>query len=148
MAREFSRKQRVADQMQRSLSLIISRELKDPRVGMITINGVDVSRDLGYADVYFTLLSLDEQNAKSDDVLETTEVLNKASGFIRSELAREMKMRHVPHVRFHYDKSVSYGRKLSTLIDQAVSKDANSLVSDDNVSDDSSIDIEKPDQES
>jgi ribosome-binding factor A len=123
MAREFSRTQRVADQMQRLIAQLVSRELKDPRIGMVTINSVDVSRDLGYADVYFTLLSLNDQDAKSDEVVQTGKILNNASGFIRTELAKQMKMRHIPHVRFHFDQSVGYGRKLSTLIDEAVHQD-------------------------
>jgi ribosome-binding factor A len=123
MPREFSRTQRVADQMQRLIAQIVSRELKDPRIGMVTINSVDVSRDLGYADVYFTLLNLNEQDANSDDVIETGKILNHASGFIRTELAKQMKMRHIPHVRFHFDQSVGYGRKLSTLIDDAIHQD-------------------------
>jgi len=124
MAREFSRTQRIADQIQRLTAQLISRELKDPRVGMVTINGVDVSKDLGYADIYFTLLTLDGLSGQSDQVKQTEEVLNHAAGFLRSELGRQMTVRIVPHLRFHYDQSVLYGSKLSSLIDSAVSRDA------------------------
>jgi len=124
MPREFSRTQRIADQIQRLIAQLISRELKDPRVGMVTINGVGVSKDLGYADIYFTLLTLDDLSGQSDQVKQTEEVLNHAAGFLRRELGRQMTVRIVPHLRFHYDQSVLYGSKLSSLIDNAISRDA------------------------
>jgi len=84
MAKEYSRTQRVADYLQRELAALIQREVRDPRVGMVSITGVNVSRDLGHAKVYHTVLGCDS----SEDAMESTEVLNKAAGFLRSQLSR------------------------------------------------------------
>ena len=79
MAKEYSRTQRVADHLQRELAALIQHEVRDPRVGMVNITGVNVSRDLGYAKVYYTVLGCDS----GEDASESTEVLNKAAGFLR-----------------------------------------------------------------
>ncbi|MBZ9558276.1 MULTISPECIES: 30S ribosome-binding factor RbfA [unclassified Modicisalibacter] len=117
--REFKRTDRVADQLQQELAVLIQREVKDPRLGMVTVSGVTVSRDLGYADVYITLLG-DDDAAR---IKENLAVLKRAGGFLRSQIARRMKLRHVPELRFHYDESVTRGHKLSSLIDEAVEAD-------------------------
>ncbi|WP_048308270.1 30S ribosome-binding factor RbfA [Halomonas sp. PR-M31] len=117
--REFKRTDRVADQLQQELAVLIQREVKDPRLGMVTVSGVDVSRDLGYAEVYITLLG-DNDPAR---VKENLAVLKHAAGFLRSQIARRIKLRHVPELRFHYDESVLRGQELSSLIDQAVEAD-------------------------
>jgi len=118
MPREFSRGQRIADLIQKELSLIIQRELKDPRIGMLTLNEVKVSRDLSYADVYYTLLADKGRE-------ETAETLEKASGFLRSCLSKVLDTRSTPRLRFHYDESVENGRKLSSAIDAAIAEDVN-----------------------
>ncbi|MBB3191803.1 30S ribosome-binding factor RbfA [Halomonas cerina] len=117
--REFKRTDRVADQLQKELAVLIQREVKDPRLGMVTVSGVEVSRDLGYADVYVTLLG--EQDAER--IKENLAVLKRAAGFLRSQIARRIKLRHVPELRFHYDESVVRGQRLSSLIDEAVESD-------------------------
>lgn len=117
--REFKRTDRVADQLQQELAVLIQREVKDPRLGMVTVSGVTVSRDLGYADVYITLLG-DDDAAR---IKENLAVLKRAGGFLRSQIARRIKLRHVPELRFHYDESVTRGHKLSSLIDEAVESD-------------------------
>ncbi|GAB2720335.1 30S ribosome-binding factor RbfA [Halomonas garicola] len=117
--REFKRTDRVADQLQKELAVLIQREVKDPRLGMVTLSGVSVSRDLGYADVYFTLLG--EQDPAR--VKENLQALKRAGGFLRSQVARRIKLRHVPELRFHYDESVVRGQHLSSLIDEAVQTD-------------------------
>lgn len=117
--REFKRTDRVADQLQQELAVLIQREIKDPRLGMVTVSGVTVSRDLGYADVYVTLLGDDD----AERIKENLAVLKRAAGFLRSQTARRIKLRHVPELRFHYDESVTRGHKLSSLIDQAVEAD-------------------------
>lgn len=117
--REFKRTDRVADQLQQELAVLIQREIKDPRLGMVTVSGVTVSRDLGYADVYVTLLGDDD----AERIKENLAVLKRAAGFLRSQIARRIKLRHVPELRFHYDESVTRGHKLSSLIDQAVEAD-------------------------
>ena len=102
MAKEYSRTQRVADHLQRELATLIQREVRDPRVGMINITGVNVSRDLGYAKIYYTVLDCDTREEAS----ESTEVLNKAAGFLRSQLSRDSSMRRLPQLRFYFDSSV------------------------------------------
>ncbi|PIE43181.1 MAG: ribosome-binding factor A [Gammaproteobacteria bacterium] len=123
MAKEYSRAERLADQIQRELAVVIQRELKDPRLGMVSVNAVKVSRDLGYADVYFTLVSAEEMTEKSGQVKVTSEVLGRAAGFLRSQLGARIKLRTIPQLRFHFDNSVIRGRALSSLIDQALDAD-------------------------
>ena len=119
MAREFTRSQRVADYLQRELSGIIQREVRDPRVGMVSVTGVDVSRDIGHAKIHYTVLGADS----SEDAKESTEVLNKAAGFLRSQLARDSNMRSVPQLRFYFDSSVGRGRHMEDLIGRASQAD-------------------------
>ena len=120
MPREFSRIDRIGDQMQRELARLIQREVKDPRVGMVTVNAVKVSRDLGYADIYVSLLSTEELTEESREVKESIAVLNKASGFLRGQVGRAMKLRVVPQLRFHFDTLQGYSRKMDSLIREAV----------------------------
>lgn len=126
MAREFSRTDRISDQIQKDLASLIRTEMKDPRVGMVTINDVNVARDLGYADIYITLLTLEENDANSDSVKQTLKALNSAAGFLRSQLGKMIKLRTIPQLRFHFDSSVGHGRKLDALITQARKKDSTS----------------------
>ena len=119
MAREFSRTQRVADHLQRELATLVQHEVRDPRLGMVSITGVDVSRDLGYARVFYTVLGCDS----SDDAQESTAVLNKAAGFLRSQLSRDSNMRSVPQLKFQFDASVGRGRDLENLIRRAADAD-------------------------
>ncbi|WP_250655151.1 30S ribosome-binding factor RbfA [Alkalimarinus coralli] len=123
MPKEFSRTQRIADQIQRDLAQLVQTGLKDPRIGMVTINDVRVSRDMGYADVYITVLTAEELDEHSEEIKVTLDVLNKAAGFLRNELGRALKIRMVPHLRFYFDKTVGEGRRMSNLIDKARSKD-------------------------
>ena len=109
-----ARQRRVADQIQRELADIIRGELKDPRVGMITLTGVEVSPDLAHAKVFFTTLADD---AHRDEV---EKGLRRASGFLRSELGRRIKVHVTPELHFEYDASVERGMRLSRLIDDAV----------------------------
>ncbi|MBY4678809.1 30S ribosome-binding factor RbfA [Marinobacterium arenosum] len=118
MAREFSRTQRVADQIQRDLAQLIQQDLKDPRLGMVTVSHVKVSKDLGYADVYITVLPLGDQD-QDQAIKDSLGVLNGAAGHLRHELARGIKLRIMPHLRFHYDESVERGRHLHSLIEKA-----------------------------
>lgn len=116
MPREFSRGQKVGDLIQRELAILIQREVKDPRIGMVTINEANVSRDLSFADVYFTVLP-------ADDTEGVEEVLNQAGGFLRSQLAKVLNTRTTPKLRFHYDPTIENGARLSKAIDDAVAKD-------------------------
>lgn len=118
MPKDFPRSRRIAEQIQRELSNIIRLELKDPRVGMITLTDVEVSQDHSHAKVFFTLLG------DAAKVAETTGALQHAAGFLRSQLARSLKLRTIPRLNFEYDVSVERGVRLSRLIDEAVSADA------------------------
>lgn len=114
MPKDFPRARRVADQIQRELADVVRLELKDPRVGLVTLTDVEVSQDYAHAKVYFTLLASDQA------VDETLAGLRRAAGFLRSQLAARMKMRTVPELHFIYDASVERGVRLSRLIDEAV----------------------------
>ena len=116
------RLKRMADTVQRELSELIRQELKDPRLGgLVTISAVKVSPDLGYAEVYVTVMGRelgDDQNEAANK--ETLEVLNKAAGFLRHELGHRIKTRVTPRLRFHYDKTNAYGNYMFGLIAEAV----------------------------
>ncbi|TQV74837.1 30S ribosome-binding factor RbfA [Aliikangiella marina] len=121
MAREFNRTDRVAEQLQREVAQIIQMEVKDPRLGMVTVSGVDISRDLYYATAYVTFLGIEETEKNLKQALD---VLNQASGFIRSLIGKRMKMRVIPQLKFEYDKSIAHGSELSALIQKARNKDS------------------------
>ncbi len=118
MPREYTRGQRVSDLIQRELSLIIQQGLRDPRVGMVTINAVKVSRDLSYADVYVTFMG-----SADGSVTRKLEALDHASGYLRSQLSSAINTRTTPKLRFHYDETVVGGRQMSDLIDAAIRSD-------------------------
>ena len=109
------RPQKLGDQIQRELSDLLARELRDPRVAMVTLTSVDVSPDLSHAKVFFTLL----EKEKLEDTLRG---LKRSAGFLRSQLARRFKMYTTPELRFVYDESVERGDHLSRLIDAAIGK--------------------------
>ena len=114
MPREFSRSLRVADQIQRELAVLIRDEVKDPRMGMVSISGVEVSRDMAHAKVYVSVLG--EAQVAADSL----EALNHAAGFLRRELGRRMLLRSVPQLRFIHDRSLEEGARMSALIDEAL----------------------------
>ena len=118
MAKDFSRTRRIGEQMQRELAILIQQEIQDPRLGMVTVSAVEVSRDLAHAKVYITVLD-DQQH----DVATSLEVLNRAGGFLRHELGRRMTLRTLPALHFVYDESMARGNALSRLIDEAVKSD-------------------------
>jgi ribosome-binding factor A len=118
MPREFTRSDRVGDAIARYLANIIQQEVRDPRVGMVNINEVKVTRDMAYAKVYVTLVGDDEDASRA-----SVSVLNKASGFLRTLLAKELSMRTVPKLQFYYDHTSVRGQELSSLIDRAVAAD-------------------------
>jgi ribosome-binding factor A len=118
-SRGYNRTDRIADQIQRDLAVLLQREVKDPRVGMVTINSVQVSKDLAYADVYVTFMGIDEDNG----VDEALAVLEHAGGFLRSLLAKGIKLRVMPRLRFHYDHTIVDGPRMSRLIDKAIGED-------------------------
>ena len=117
--RGYNRTDRIADQIQRDLAVLLQREVKDPRVGMVTINSVNVSKDLAFADIYVTFMGIDDEQ----NVDESLAVLDHAGGFLRSLLAKGIKLRVMPRLRFHYDHTIVDGPRMSRLIDKAVGED-------------------------
>jgi ribosome-binding factor A len=111
MAREFGRSARVSSQIQKQLALILQRGIKDPRLGFVTVNEVIISKDLAVAKVYITVLNADKQG-KLDNVV----WLNESAPAIRSELAGNMRLRHVPELRFYYDDSFDIGMRVAELL--------------------------------
>ncbi|AJC65144.1 MULTISPECIES: 30S ribosome-binding factor RbfA [Dickeya] len=126
MAKEFSRTQRVAQEMQKEIAIIIQREVKDPRVGMATVSGVEVSRDLAYAKVFVTFLNDNEP----EQVKAGVKALQDASGFIRMLLGKAMRLRVVPELTFSYDNSLVEGMRMSNLVTRVVKRDAERRTSD------------------
>jgi ribosome-binding factor A len=116
MPKEFSRTRRVAELLQRELSTVIARELGDPRVGMVTVTAVEVSKDYAHATVYVTRLG-----SGSSEQNETVTALNRASGFLRHALSERLDLRSTPRLHFKYDTSIERGEELSRLIDRAAS---------------------------
>lgn len=126
MPKDYPRSRRIAEQIQRELSDIIRLELKDPRVGMITITDVEVTSDHEHAKIFFTRLGDFAKSGKAGDPggddgnAPVLRALEHAAGFLRSELAHRMRLRIVPQLHFEYDESVERGVRLSHLIDEAV----------------------------
>ncbi|MEE6032757.1 MULTISPECIES: 30S ribosome-binding factor RbfA [Avibacterium] len=119
MAREFKRSDRVAQELQKEIAVILQREVKDPRIGMVTVSDVEVSRDLAYAKVFVTFLF-----DQDDSVIESgMKGLEKASPYIRSLLAKAMRLRIVPELRFVYDKSLVEGMRMSNLVSEVIRDD-------------------------
>ncbi len=110
------RPQKVADLIQREIADLLRHEVRDPRVGMVTITAVDVSPDLSHAKILFTTLG-------NENLKETTTGLRRAAGFLRSQLARRIKLYTTPELRFEYDESVERGDRLSRLINSVTKKD-------------------------
>lgn len=117
MPREFPRSRRVKEAIQRILGEAVSCKVRDPRLTGVTITDVGVSRDLSVAKVYYTLLSGDSPRP------EVADAFRSATGFLRSALARELRLRQVPELRFLPDEALSRGRSLEALIEKAVSQD-------------------------
>jgi ribosome-binding factor A len=118
MAKEFSRTRRIAQQLQQELAVILQRDMKDPRIGFVTVNDVDVSRDLSYAKVFVTFfeedLTLVEQKIAA---------LTAAAPYVRTLVAGRMKLRVMPELRFIYDSSLVEGMRMSNLVSQVITND-------------------------
>jgi ribosome-binding factor A len=112
MAKEFSRNDRVSEQMRRELADLLMFEVKDPRASMVTVTDVEVAGDMAHAKVFYTT----QKKSKS-----TQEGLDKSAGFLRSQLAKRMMIRTVPQLHFVYDESIDRGMQMDKLIDQALS---------------------------
>lgn len=104
------RSNRIGEQMKKEVSQILREELKDPRVGFVTVTSVDVSGDLSYAKIYVSVLGAEE------DKMQTLKALQKAQGFVRSELSKRLRLRYIPEVTFHFDKSIEHGARIMELL--------------------------------
>ena len=127
MPREFTRKDRVSNALQRELSKLIRDEVRDPRLAMANITAVEVNRDLANAKVYVTFVGLSSE----EESRKATEILNGAAGFLRTRVAREMQLRIAPHLRFIYDHSGKRAQDLTAIIERAVYLDKQHQVNPD-----------------
>ncbi|MES2625844.1 MAG: 30S ribosome-binding factor RbfA [Pseudomonadota bacterium] len=124
MPKTSNRMGRIGDLLKQELAQLIQGELRDPRLGMISVMDVKVAKDLAHANVFITVLG-----AEVDPAVET---LNKAAGLLRSLLAKNLNLRSTPKLHFVYDKSIENGRYISALIDKAVAQDAKNVEPDSN----------------
>ncbi|MEB5972104.1 30S ribosome-binding factor RbfA [Pantoea dispersa] len=121
MAKEFGRPQRVAQELQKEIAIILQREIKDPRLGMmVTVSGVEVSRDLAYAKVFVTFLNDQDEEAVKNGL----KALKEASGYMRILLGKAMRLRIVPELTFFYDNSLIEGMRMSNLVSNVIRNDA------------------------
>jgi len=116
MPKTSNRLGRIGDQIRQELATLIRGELRDPRLGMVSVIDTRVSRDLSHADIFITVLGA--------EIKPSVDALNNASGYLRSLLAKNLNLRTTPKLRFIYDESIENGRHLSALIDTAVAQDA------------------------
>jgi ribosome-binding factor A len=122
-SKPYPRSSRVAHQIQRALSELIRREVRDPRLGMVTLTEVQVSKDLSYAKVFYSVLGAETAQAQ--------EILNEAADMLRGPVGRALGLRHSPELRFVNDELIENGAKLSALIRKAVNEDVKRHVDDD-----------------
>jgi len=120
MPREFTRAERVSDAVQQELAVLIRDNVRDPRVGMLSVTDVDISRDLAYAKIHISFVGERSQ----DEIDQGISALNGASGYLRKLLASSIKLRITPKLTFFFDESGRRGQHLSALIDLAVSKES------------------------
>ncbi len=123
MPKEFSRSQRMAEQIRRELSELVRDELNDPRVSWVSFTAVKLSKDLGHAVAYFSVMN-------EDDAEQTVEALNNASGFLRRELSRRIRSRVTPALKFVHDTSLERGSSMDALIARARASDTDSVEED------------------
>ncbi|NIP42065.1 MAG: 30S ribosome-binding factor RbfA [candidate division Zixibacteria bacterium] len=107
--REFSRKDRLSDQIKRETADILQNVLKDPRIGFVTITDVELTNDLRYAKIFYSVLGDESEKAQ------TGKALSNSLGVIQSELARRLNIRKAPLISFHLDTSAEYGAKMEKL---------------------------------
>ncbi|AMV72082.1 ribosome-binding factor A [Desulfuromonas carbonis] len=107
---EFQRSHRVGEQIQKEISALILKGLKDPRVGFVTITAVEVSRDLHYARIFFTVIGDERARGESE------RGLNSALPYLRREIGKRLRLRLVPELTFEYDTSLEYGNRIESLL--------------------------------
>ncbi|MDS1029075.1 30S ribosome-binding factor RbfA [Bacillota bacterium LX-D] len=108
----FQRNQRIAEEMKREIAQIIRDELKDPRIGFITVTAVDVTGDLRYAKVFVSIYGNEEEKTRS------LTALNKAKGFVRKEIGKRIQLRYIPEISFVFDESIEHGAKIAKILHQ------------------------------
>ena len=118
MAKDFPRTRRIGEQLQRELAQLIRDEISDPRIGMVTVSAVEVTRDLAHAKVFVAMLDADAEQIEA-----SLEALKSAAGYLRKLLGQQLRLRTVPALHFQYDDSFDRGARLSQLIDEAVSRE-------------------------
>lgn len=118
MPEEFSRKQRVARQIQRELAIIIQREISDAHLGMVTVSAVKLSRDLAHAKVFVTFFCAGKQTTES-----SLKSLKQHGPKIRMALSRKVRLRLTPKIQFMYDTSVFEGRRMSNIVSSTIEED-------------------------
>ncbi|KFA59609.1 ribosome-binding factor A [Gilliamella sp. Choc4-2] len=119
MAKAFNRSSRVGHELQKEIAIILQREIKDPRLGMVTVSGVDISRDLSYAKVFVTFLNDDDPQVIEQGLA----VLNDAKGYIRTLIGKAMRLRIIPEIKFFYDESLIKGMQMSNLVADVIKQD-------------------------
>jgi len=124
MPKDFTRSQRLGEQIRRELSVLVQNEVKDPRVAMVSFTAIKLSRDLSHATIYCTVMN-------KEDKVDTIKALNNAAGFLRKKLAAEINARIVPALKFIYDESLERGTHLTELINAARKDDADKGLIDD-----------------
>ncbi|ATC94069.1 30S ribosome-binding factor RbfA [Pseudoalteromonas tunicata] len=117
--RDFSRTDRVGQQIQKEIAVILQREIKDPRLGMATVSAVEVSRDLAYAKIFVTILNTQDEDKSNESIA----ILNEATGFIRSLLGKRIRARIMPNLKFVLDRSLLEGMHMSNLVDKVIRED-------------------------
>ncbi|WP_187306945.1 30S ribosome-binding factor RbfA [Candidatus Williamhamiltonella defendens] len=134
MMKEFSRAQRVSHEIQREIALILQREIKDPRVGMVTVSSVKMSRDLAYAKIFVTFLNdLTESMAPDYHQTDGLKALQESSGYIRVLLGKSMCLRIVPNLTFIYDDSLIEGIRMYNLVTYVTKSDQKHQKTDSNI---------------
>ena len=108
-----NRSEKIADLLKKEISLIISNEIKDPRLKNINVTAVKVSDDIGIATAFYTIIG---KSVKKDDSEIDNEILKKFSGMIRSKIAKKIKIRRVPKIIFRFDESIEYSENIENLL--------------------------------
>lgn len=118
MASDFSRTERFGQEIKKEVALILMREFKDPRLGMVTVSDAEVSRDLGHAKVFVSFFEDDKEKVEAN-----MQILNEAAGFIRSLLAKRIRSRTMPQLHFFFDSSLTEGIRMTNLVNKAIEED-------------------------
>lgn len=122
MAKEFSRSQRVGDQIQKELAAIIQTPVRDAGLGLVTISAVDLSSDLSHAKIFVTCLGIDLDNASNKDAV--LSMLNDSAAQFRHQLSKILTTRVVPKIKFMFDESLDQANRLTSLIDSLHSEES------------------------